>query len=179
MEENRSFDLIGTLPQIQSVITIGKDSVRLKLDIPLHNQDQKNKVMCLSNLMDCVFKLTFTIEAMNQKDFFYPKQKEVEQQAEPVLSEDVTYQSPSEMDDINYLRSRIHLEIQKAGMELNKVAILKTLTGYSRERDCTITELKQVWEFITKDETLPITNHSRLRERLLDLISAEVSNARR
>lgn len=157
MEENRSFSVIGSLPPIQSAITMGKDNVRIKIEVPLHNQDQRQNVMLLQNLMNCVFKLTFEIESVNQKDYFYPEQKE------PANND---YQTPDEIQQIKNLRQKIHLELMNSGMELRKTEIIKALTGKERERDCTINDLNTIWAFIVKDEVLPITNYVNLRKKL-------------
>jgi hypothetical protein len=159
MEENRSFSVIGSLPPIQSAITIGKDNARLRIDIPLHNQDQRQNVMLLQNLMNCVFKLTFEIESVTQKDYFYPQSKE------PVVNE-----TKDEIKVIDAMKQKIHLEIMKAGMIESKSQIIESLTGKERERDCTINDLNTIWAFIVKDEVLPITNYVNLRSRLEGLL---------
>jgi hypothetical protein len=156
---NKSFSVYGTIPDIQSAITIGKDNARLRIDIPLHNQDQRQNVMLLQNLMNCVFKLTFEIESVNQKDYFYPKQKE------PVVNE-----TKDEIKVIDAMKQKIHLEIMKAGMIESKSQIIESLTGKERERDCTINDLNTIWAFIVKDEVLPITNYVNLRSRLEGLL---------
>lgn len=157
--ENRSFSVIGTLPEIQTAITIGKDNARLRIDIPLHNQDQRQNVMLLQNLMNCVFKLTFEIESVTQKDYFYPQSKE------PIVNE-----TRDQIKDIDSMKQKIHLEIMKAGMEPHKSEIIETLTGKERERDCTIEDLNTIWAFIVKDEILPITNYTNLRNKLEGLL---------
>jgi hypothetical protein len=159
MEENRSFSVIGSLPPIQSAITIGKDNARLRIDIPLHNQDQRQNVMLLQNLRNCVFKLTFEIESVTQKDYFYPQSKE------PVVNE-----TKDEIKVIDAMKQKIHLEIMKAGMIESKSQIIESLTGKERERDCTINDLNTIWAFIVKDEVLPITNYVNLRSRLEGLL---------
>jgi hypothetical protein len=156
---NKSFSVYGTIPDIQSAMTIGKDNARIRIDIPLHNQDQRQNVMCLQNLMNCVFKLTFEIESVNQKDYFYPKQKE------PVVNE-----TKDEIKVIDAMKQKIHLEIMKAGMIESKSQIIESLTGKERERDCTINDLNTIWAFIVKDEVLPITNYVNLRSRLEGLL---------
>jgi hypothetical protein len=161
---NKSFSVYGTIPDIQSAITIGKDNARLRIDIPLHNQDQRQNVMLLQNLMNCVFKLTFEIESVNQKDYFYPEQKE------PANNQITDYQTPDEIQQIKNLRQKIHLELMNSGMEPRKPEIIKALTGKTRERDCTKQELNTIWAFIVKDEVLPITNYVNLRSRLEGLL---------
>jgi hypothetical protein len=153
---NKSFSVTGTIPDIQSALTIGKDNARLRIDIPLHTQDQRQNVMLLQNLMNCVFKLTFEIEEVNQKDYFYKEQKQ------PVVNEDI--------QQIKDIRQKIHLELMSAGMEPKKPEIIKSLTGKERERDCTINDLNTIWAFIVKDEVLPITNYVNLRSRLEGLL---------
>jgi len=182
MEENRSFSVIGSLPPIQSAITMGKDSVRIKIEVPLHNQEQRNKIMYLQNLMNCVFKLTFTIESTNQKDYFYPKQKQeidlAKHRASEPMGDDikppeqqnnVEYNTPEKIEQLNKLRSNIHLELMNAGMDTRKSEIIKALANQKRERDCTIEELTKIWQFITQDG-YPIQNSTSLRNRLLRLI---------
>ena len=171
-EENRSFSVIGHLPKIQSAISIGEDSVRIKMDIPLHNQDQKNKVMCLSNLMDCVFKLTFTIESTNQKNYFYPEQKKPEpmQETQPETEEEVEYQSPDMVEQIKRMRQNIHQELMAGGVELEKARLCKALTGKERLHYCTYEETKKIWAFICNGADTPDVNRTSLRSRVLKLI---------
>lgn len=80
------------------------------------------------------------------------------------------YPEPDTLQHIKSLRQKIHLEIMNAGMELKKPEIIYALTNKQKERECTIHDLEKIWEFITKDETLPISNYSKLRERCLSLI---------
>jgi hypothetical protein len=176
MEENRSFSVIGSLPPIQSAITMGKDSVRIKVEVPLHNQDQRNKIMYLQNLMNCVFKLTFTIEETNQQDYFYPKPKQEIQEPEPAEEpqdesvEEVTYQSPDNLKDLDYLRSTIFLELKAAGLELRVSEIYQAIVGQKRLRNCTIDETRQIWNCITNGKPEPDQNRTNLRSRMLQLI---------
>ncbi|MCE5223782.1 hypothetical protein LLG10_06335 [bacterium] len=168
MEENRSFSVIGHLPKIQSAISIGEDSVRIKMDIPLHNQDQKDKIMYLQSLMQCVFKLTFTIEAVSQKDYFFPKLNAPKPEPEPV--EDPTYQSPDELQQLKTMRSKIHLELVNAGLELELPKIYQAIVGQKRLHHCTIDETKEIWNRITDGKPEPDPNRTKLRDRMLQLI---------
>jgi len=181
----KSFNFLATIPENQSGIKLGEDSARVQLEVPFgaglgntSSVSQDQAVMILQQLrrQKAVLKVTIELESVG-----YQGRKKLTQEATKEVTQEVNreenreekdYQSPEQIDQLKKLRQNIHLEIMNAGMELHKPAIIKTLTGYSKERECTIKELQTVWAFIIKDETLPITNHSRLRERLCDLIGA-------
>ena len=182
MEENRSFSVIGSLPAIQSAIAIGKDSVRLKLDIPLHNQEQRNSIMLLQSLMNCVFKLTFTIEETNQQDYFYPKPKQEIQEPEPaeepqdenVPEQEIEYQEPDIIEQVKKLRWKIHAELMAAGCELEQSRVCEALVGEKRLHHCTLEQTQKIWEFMCDGAAIPSINRTSLRSRVLKLIG-EVS----
>lgn len=171
MEENRSFSVVGHLPKIQSAISIGEDSVRIKMDIPLHNQDQKDKIMYLQSLMQCVFKLTFTIEATNQQDYFYPKQAQPEPKQIP--AEEVEYQEPDLIEQVKKLRWKIHAELMAAGCELEQSRVCEALVGEKRLHHCTLEQTQKIWDFMCDGAAIPSINRTSLRGRVLKLIGEE------
>lgn len=56
------FELIASIPNLQSSITFGEDCARVKLDIPLHTDDQQQGVMLMQLLRKKVLKLKISVE---------------------------------------------------------------------------------------------------------------------
>lgn len=98
--------------------------------------------------------------------------KKAGQNPEPVeecMPDNVEYDTPEKIEQLNKLRQNIHLELMNAGMDTRKEEIIMALVNQKRERDCTIEELTKVWQFITQDG-YPIQNSTNLRNRLMNLI---------
>lgn len=58
----QEFELVATIPNLQSSITFGEDCARVKLDIPLHTDDQQQGVMLMQLLRKKVLKLKISVD---------------------------------------------------------------------------------------------------------------------
>lgn len=148
----------------------------------------------VKNYVDASKMITFTVdrkyrEQLHQVDDLFntevviqiiPREKaeamlkEAEQkqedEPEPESVEEVTYQSPDEEKDLNYLRSKIFLELKKAGLELVASEIYQAIVRQKQLHNCTIDELEEIWHRITNGKPEPDQNRTNLRSRMLHLI---------
>jgi len=76
--------------------------------------------------------------------------------------------------DYNKIRHDIHLLLMNAGLDTRKEEIVMAITdNYTRLRDCPETELDEIWNWLIDGETLPITNFTNLRAKLLKLLEGK------